>query len=124
MSTDQTAEQISSSIRDTVESVRSMLTVERVVGQPIERNGVTVVPVVAIRGGVGGGGGEGRRDTEEQGTGAGGGFGIAARPVGAYVIRNDEVDWKPAVDPSRVAVVVVAVAFLVTRVLRAIFVEP
>jgi hypothetical protein len=34
----------------------------------------------------------------------GGGFGLRARPVGAYVIRDGEVTWKPAIDPSRLTI--------------------
>ena len=124
MSAENATEQISGSIRDMVEGVRNVLSVDRVVGEPIERDGVTIIPVVALRGGVGGGAGEGRGESEEEGTGGGGGFGVTARPVGAYVIRGGDVDWKPAVDPSRVAMVIVAVAFLLTRTLRAILARP
>ena len=72
---------------------RDALTVRRVYGEPIEQEGTTVVPVAAVRGGGGGGG-----DSEGNG---GGGFGVAARPVGAYVIRDGEVVWRPAVDVNR-----------------------
>jgi len=93
---------------------RDALTVKRVFGEPIERNGVTLVPVAAVRGGGGGGGGE-----EKGGNvGSGGGFGISARPVGAYQIKGDEVTWLPAVDTSRIAVlgqVVGIVALLAVR---------
>jgi uncharacterized spore protein YtfJ len=62
---------------------RDALTVRRVFGEPIEQEGATVVPVAAVRGGAGGGG-------DDAGNG-GGGFGLSARPVGAYVIRDGEV---------------------------------
>jgi uncharacterized spore protein YtfJ len=75
---------------------RDALTVRRVYGEPIEQDGLTLVPAAAVRGGGGGGG-----DSEGNG---GGGFGVAARPVGAYVIRDGEVTWRPAVDVSRVVV--------------------
>ena len=68
----------------------------RVYGEPIEQEGVTVVPAAAVRGGGGGGG-------DSNGNG-GGGFGVAARPVGAYVIRDGEVVWRPAVDVNRVVI--------------------
>lgn len=103
-----------------IDDVRDILSVERVVGAPIEKNGVSLVPVVALRGGVGGGGGEGRGASAEEGSGSGGGFGVSARPVGAYVIHGDDVDWKPAVDPTKVAIVVMAVAFFVTRMVRTV----
>ena len=74
---------------------RDAITVSRVYGEPIEEDGVTIVPVAAVVGGGGGGG-----DAEHNG---GGGFGIAARPVGVYVIDGGEVTWRPAVDPMRLA---------------------
>jgi uncharacterized spore protein YtfJ len=54
---------------------RDAITVRRVYGEPIEQDGLTVVPAAAVRGGGGGG-----ADSEGNG---GGGFGVAARPVGA-----------------------------------------
>jgi hypothetical protein len=43
-----------------------------------------------------------------------------ARPVGAYVISDGDVSREPAVDATRVALTIVAVAFMVTRTIRAI----
>jgi uncharacterized spore protein YtfJ len=71
------------------------ITVKRVYGDPIEGGGVTIVPAAAVRGGGGGGG-----DAEGNG---GGGFGLGARPVGAWVIRDGEAKWSPAVDLNRIA---------------------
>ena len=95
-------------IDELLEGARDALSVRRVYGEPIELEGITVVPAAAVRGGGGGGG-----DTVGNG---GGGFGVAARPVGAYVIRDGEVVWRPAVDVNRVAggwQVVSALALLV-----------
>jgi uncharacterized spore protein YtfJ len=72
---------------------RDAITVRRVFGDPVEQDGVTLVPVAHVRGGGGGGG-----DSEGNG---GGGFGLSARPVGAYVIRDGDVRWRPAVDVNR-----------------------
>jgi uncharacterized spore protein YtfJ len=69
---------------------------KRVYGEPVERDGVTVIPAASVGGGGGGGG-----DNENNG---GGGFGIKARPVGAYVITGEKVEWKPAVDVQRLMV--------------------
>lgn len=66
---------------------------KRVYAEPVESGGVTVIPAATVGGGGGGGG-----DNENNG---GGGFGFGARPVGAYVIRGDQVDWKPAIDVQR-----------------------
>ena len=72
---------------------RDAVTVKRVYGDPIERDGILVVPAAKVSGGGGGGG-----DTEH---GAGGGFGIAAKPAGAWVIKGGEVEWQPALDVNR-----------------------
>jgi len=81
-------------VDEMLEGARDAMSVKRVFGDPIESEGVTLVPVAKVRGGGGGGG-----DAENNG---GGGFGLAARPVGAYVIKDGEVTWKPAVDASRI----------------------
>jgi uncharacterized spore protein YtfJ len=73
--------------------VRDSISVQRVYGDPIEQDGVVVIPAAAVGGGGGGGG-----DSEANG---GGGFGLGARPVGAYVIKDGEVSWKPAIDVGR-----------------------
>ena len=71
-----------------------------VFGQPIEKDGVTVLPVARISGG--GGGGKGQDAGGREAEGAGGGLGLSARPVGVYVIRDGKVSWSPAVDVTRV----------------------
>jgi uncharacterized spore protein YtfJ len=86
---------------------RDAITVKRVYGDPVKSEGVTLVPAAAVRGGAGGGG-------DSQGNG-GGGFGIVARPIGAYVIRDGNVTWRPAVDLNRVLLLAAALLFLVAR---------
>jgi uncharacterized spore protein YtfJ len=81
-----------------VDGVRDLITVKRVYGDPYEKNGLTVIPAAAVRGG--GGGGEGPRRGGE--TGTGGGFGMTAHPIGAWVIEDGNVAWKPAVDVNKV----------------------
>ncbi len=92
-------------------------TVRRVFGEPYERNGVTFIPAAAIRGG--GGGGEGE-EQEGSRSGAGGGFGVIARPVGAYTIKGDTVQWIPAADTTRVILSGQLVAVVGLLVLRSI----
>ncbi len=82
-------------VEEILEGARDAMNVKRVFGDPIETEGVTLVPVAKVGGGGGGGG-----DEENNG---GAGFGLAARPAGAYVIKDGEVTWKPAVDVNRLA---------------------
>lgn len=88
-------------------SAQDVITVRRVYGDPYEKDGVTVIPAAAIRGGGGGGGGG---DNAQEGMG--GGFGVAERPVGAMIIRGDDVRWEPAVDVNRIVLVGGVVAAL------------
>ena len=92
--------------------------VRRVFGEPIERDGVTIIPTASVRGGAGGGGGRGPK--QEDGEGAGGGYGFMAHPAGVFVVRGDQVDWRPALDLGKVILggQLVAVTFLL--VLRSI----
>jgi uncharacterized spore protein YtfJ len=102
-------------VQEVLAQARDAITVKRVFGEPYEKNGVTVIPAARVQGGAGGGGGEG---PEGQGRGSGTGFGLSARPVGAYLIRGDEVAWRPAVDLTRIVLggqIVAIVALLTIR---------
>jgi uncharacterized spore protein YtfJ len=104
-------------VRQTIEQARDVMSVRRVFGDPYEKNGVTVIPAARVQGGAGGGSGEG---PEGQGGGLGAGFGVNARPAGAYVIRGDEVDWRPAIDVNRLILggqLVTIAALLLVRAL-------
>jgi len=98
-----------------IDQLRDLVTVRRVYGKPIERDGVTVIPAAAVQGGGGGGMGSGPDGT---GSGGGTGWGMRARPVGAYVIRDGEVTWEPALDLGRVIVGGQLVAFVALVTLR------
>jgi uncharacterized spore protein YtfJ len=84
-------------IMQVIDQARDSITVRRVFGDPVERDGLTIIPAASVQGG-GGGGSPG----DGEGSGSGGGFGIRARPVGAYVIRDGKVRWEPALDLNRV----------------------
>jgi uncharacterized spore protein YtfJ len=107
-------------VQAVITQAKDALTVKRVFGEPYEKNGVTVIPVARMQGGAGGGGGEG---PEGQGKGSGGGFGISARPVGAFLIRGDDMTWRPAIDVNRIAlggqIVAIAALFTIRAVVKA-----
>jgi uncharacterized spore protein YtfJ len=106
---------------DVISKARDAMSVQRVYGDPYERNGVTVIPAAAVRGGAGGGRGEGGGADGETGSGAGGGFGLAAKPAGVYVIEGSEVRWQPAIDVNRIIVGGQIVAIVLLFVVRSIF---
>jgi uncharacterized spore protein YtfJ len=88
-----------------LDAVQDVLTVKRVFGDAYLVDGVTVIPVAAVRGGGGGGGGEGDApDAQGTGSGAGIGFGVHVRPVGAFVVADGAVTWSPSVDVMRIVV--------------------
>jgi uncharacterized spore protein YtfJ len=95
-------------IDEMLSGARDAMTVKRVYGEPIERDGVLVIPAAKVAGGGGGGG-----DSENNG---GGGFGVSAKPAGAWIIRNGEVEWTPAIDATRMGMMgmLVAIVFLLT----------
>lgn len=102
-------------VNEVITQARDTLTVKRVFGDPYEKNGVTLIPAAKVQGGAGGGDGEG---PQGQGRGSGSGFGVNARPVGAYLIRGEEVSWRPAVDLNKVILggqIVAVVALLTIR---------
>ena len=107
-------------IEELIANARDAVSVKRVYGDPYEKNGLTVIPAATVRGG--GGAGKGEKEDGESGTG--GGFGLTARPTGAWIIENDHVNWKPAIDVNRVVLggqVIALIATLVTgRVLACI----
>jgi uncharacterized spore protein YtfJ len=106
-------------VNQVIQQARDTLTVNRLFGEPHERNGVTVIPVAVVRGGAGGGQGEGSGpEGVGTGSGAGGGFGVAGRPAGVYVIEGSNVSWRPAIDVNRIVLggqIVVIAALLVLR---------
>ena len=102
-------------LEDLMAGARDTMTVKRVYGEPYETDGVTFIPAASVRGGGGAGGGDGG---ESAPTGSGGGFGVSARPVGAFAIRDGELAWVPAADTTRVIIlgeIVGVVALLVIR---------
>ena len=102
-------------VQDVIAQARDTITVKRVFGEPYEKDGVTVIPAARVQGGAGGGSGE---DPNSQGRGSGSGFGVTARPVGAFIIRDGDLNWRPAVDVNRIILggqVVVVVALLTIR---------
>jgi uncharacterized spore protein YtfJ len=104
------------------EGVRDALSVRRVFGEPIERNGVTLIPASGWIGGAGGGtgGGEspgGGEGQSERGSGEGMGFGGLSWPAGAFEIRGDHVTWHPAVDYTRLLMLAVPIVIALIRAL-------
>jgi len=111
-----------SKIDDIIAQARDSMTVKRVYGDAYEKDGIMLIPAAAVRGGAGAGEGEGEgEDGTMHGSGGGGGFGVSARPVGAYQIKDGEVTWIPAADTTKVIIFGQIVGIVALLVLRSIF---
>src|SRR2546427_3720468 len=93
---------------DAISQAKDVITVRRVYGDPYQVEGITIIPAASVMGGGGGG-------ADTQGNG-GGGFGVRARPAGAWIIKDGDAQWRPAVDVTRIALMgqIVAVVALLT----------
>jgi uncharacterized spore protein YtfJ len=101
-------------VMDVVNEAKGAMRASEVFGAPYEKDGITVIPAAKISGGAGGGG-------DQQEPQAGGvGFGVSSRPVGAFVIKDGDVRWQPAVDVNRVILMAQLVAVVALLTVRAI----
>jgi hypothetical protein len=74
--------------------------VNRVYGEPLQIDGVTIIPVAAVRR-------CGRQGSGDKGEKCGSSC-VNVRPVGLVVIRDGRVDWTPAFDLNRLALALAA----------------
>jgi uncharacterized spore protein YtfJ len=99
-----------------VSEVGGHASVQAIFGDPVERDGVTVVPVARVRWGVGGGGGEG-----PDGAGSGGGGGVSAEPVGYIEITSAGATFRPlapSVGPAHLVAAGVGAAIVIRALAR------
>jgi len=105
-------------VDELLEKAKGGLETKLVYGEPYQVDGVTVIVAATV--GTGGGGGDSR---DEKGrSGEGGGFGLSAKPVGAYVLKDGELRWESAIDVNRLVatfgLIAVAALFAATRFSR------
>jgi len=105
-------------LQEMVTRSQDTATVGRVYGEPHEKDGTTLIPAARVS--ARGGAGAARGDEH-----SGGGFRADAEPVGAFVISDGEVEWKPVFDLSAtvrrgqlVGVVALLVVLALIRALR------
>ncbi|UOX90598.1 sporulation protein [Amycolatopsis sp. FBCC-B4732] len=105
-------------VDELIAKAKDGLETRMVYGEPYEVDGVTVIVASSV--GTGGGGGDGRDENGR--SGEGGGFGLSAKPVGAYVIKDGKLRWEPAVDVNRLlatlGAIAVAALFAATRLAK------
>lgn len=114
------------------------LSVRRAFGTGYEKDGMLIIPVALVAGGGGGGTGPARvrgddsaerpdgpppagpagQDAASQDPGrmdAGGGFGGLVLPSGAFVVKDGQVRWVPAVDTTIVVLASLSLVRLLAR---------
>jgi hypothetical protein len=101
-------------------------------GPAFERDGCLVIPVAYVAGGGGGGSGDlvapGRTDAEETVAGGGGppdrparrpgdggGFGLVSWPMGAYVVKDGDVTWRPLYSFADLILLILGALWLMGR---------
>jgi uncharacterized spore protein YtfJ len=78
------------SIETMVSHLENMVQAKTVVGDPIESNGKTIIPLISVRLGFGAGGGEGNEPQHGTGKGEGGGAGLSVSPIALLIIDQDD----------------------------------
>jgi uncharacterized spore protein YtfJ len=104
--------------QETMQHALDSARVANVFGDPINQDGVTIIPVARIEGKGGGGGGTGPAQDGQTKRGRGGGFGLSTKPAGVFVLSNGKVSWRPAVDVNKVVMggqIVAVIAVLAVR---------
>lgn len=99
------------------EAVGQSARVSTVFGEPVEREGVTVIPVAKTRFGFGGGGGSGSRQGKE-GSGGGGGGGAVVSPIGYIEVRETGAEFKRISRPVDLVAFVAAASLALLTVKR------
>jgi uncharacterized spore protein YtfJ len=99
----------------------SKASVSAVFGDPVDREGITIIPVARVGFGFGGGAGNGGRQNEIAQSGGGGGGLSVAVPVGYIEIKEGNAAFTPIRDPVVDVVVPLAIlvaGFAVPRMVR------
>jgi uncharacterized spore protein YtfJ len=86
-----------------------------VYGSPVERDGVTVIPVATARFGLGGGGGA---DPTKGQKGDGGGAAGSSAPAGYIEIKGDRTRFVPVVHPARMLALIAGTILAALLILR------
>ena len=107
--------QLANDVLERIAQTVGQAKVSAIFGEPVEREGVTVIPVAKARFGFGGGGGSGSRAGDE-GSGGGGGGGAVVTPVGYIEVRDREAEFRRITTPTDLLALVAAASLTVFAV--------
>ena len=102
-------------LQSTVDELDKLLNAKNVLGEPIDRDGATVIPIVSYGFGFGAGSGTGPAGAQGSGMGTAAGGGI--RPVGAIIL--DEGGARVEAIRSNAATMAEAIGSTVSKVIKA-----
>jgi uncharacterized spore protein YtfJ len=108
-------------LSELAERIGARLGAATVFGSPVERNGVTVVPVAVARFGIGAGGGS---DTSKGQECEGGGGGGTVSPAGYIELKDGRSRFVPIVHPARMLALVLGAVIAAFVIMRPTRVEP
>ena len=97
-----------------VRALRDAAGCHQVYGEPVERDGVTVIPAATVIGG--GGRGVSPGDADSTGTSEGGGWGGIAWASGAFEVRESGVTWRRSTDYTALLIVAASIAVALIRI--------
>jgi uncharacterized spore protein YtfJ len=92
-----------------------------VFADPVEREGLTIIPIARLSWGFGGGTGSDKKGTS---SGMGGGGGITAVPVGYIELKGGKARFSPIVDFSKIIPVAIVLSLLISLLLRRLAKRP
>jgi uncharacterized spore protein YtfJ len=98
------------------ERIGARLGAATVFGAPVERDGVTVVPVAVARFGIGAGSGT---DPSKGQEGEGGGGGGTVTPTGYIELKDGRSRFVPVVHPARMLALILGAVIAVSVIMRA-----
>ena len=91
-------------VNQLAERLGGMASASAVYSPPVERDGITVIPVARIQMGFGAGGGDGTMTSAQNtGSGGGGGGGVSATPLGFIAVSHGHAEFHPIRHQMRVA---------------------
>ena len=86
-------EEVDSLVKTTLGEIEKVLSTRTVVGEPINVQDATLIPLISVGFGFGAGGGSGRGEAKQKGEGSGGGTGGGAwvKPIAIVIIDKQGV---------------------------------
>ena len=87
-------------LSDTISKIREMMSVNDVVGEPIQVGDVTIIPISKISVGFGGGGADNAKAANKDAFGGGMGGGVKVQPICFLVVKDGNVRMMPVPVPA------------------------